>query len=65
MGPAPEQKIERIFAVGSYVEMVTGVGFFKCFADQSNVGRVVFHQQNLASRFVHCVYVPSTPGHVK
>ena len=58
MDAAPEQKIERIFTVGSYIEMVTRVGFFKCFADQPNVGRVVFNQQNLTSRFVHCPMFP-------
>ena len=35
------QKIERILTIGRYVEMVIGVDFFKCIADQPDVGRVV------------------------
>jgi hypothetical protein len=58
MRPAPEQKIERIFTVGGYVEMVIGVDFLERIADQSDVGRVVLHQQNFKSRFIHCVTLP-------
>jgi hypothetical protein len=41
--PAPEEKIERILAIGSYVETVIGMDFLKRLGDQLNVGRIVFH----------------------
>ena len=55
---APEQKIERIFTIGRYAEMVIGVNFLKCVADQPHVGRVILNQQNLESRFTHYVMLP-------